>query len=97
MPITSDGSFSEELSSPATILQRLDQQGITTLTMNEPERFNALSEAMLQALHDALADIADDSSVRCVVLAAEGKAFCAGHDLKQMRANPDKARPRAAN
>ena len=86
MPIPSD-----VLSSTAFPLQRFDQQGVTTLTMSTPERFNALSEAMLEALHDALADIADDSSVRCVVLAAEGKAFCAGHDLKQMRANPDKA------
>lgn len=86
MPIPSGG-----LSSTASHLQRLDQQGVTTLTMSTPERFNALSEAMLEALHDALADIADDSSVRCVVIAAEGKAFCAGHDLKQMRASPDKA------
>ena len=96
MPITSDrrssdGSFSEDPSSTASLLQRLDHQGVTTLTMSTPERFNALSEAMLEALHDALTEIADDSSVRCVVLAAEGKAFCAGHDLKQMRANPDKA------
>ncbi|CAD5263294.1 MULTISPECIES: enoyl-CoA hydratase [Halomonadaceae] len=86
MPITTD-----DLSTTASLLQRFDHQGVTTLTMSAPERFNALSEAMLQALHDALAEIANDSSVRCVVLAAEGKAFCAGHDLKQMRANPDKA------
>ncbi|BBI54411.1 hypothetical protein HORIV_68320 [Vreelandella olivaria] len=46
--------------------------------MSTPERFNALSEAMLEALHDALTEIADDSSVRCVVLAAEGKAFAPG-------------------
>ncbi|MDQ7731793.1 enoyl-CoA hydratase [Halomonas sp. SpR1] len=95
MPITSDRPSSEApsegSSSTAPILQRLDHQGVTTLTMSTPERFNALSEAMLGALHDALTEIADDSSVRCVVLAAEGKAFCAGHDLKQMRANPDKA------
>ncbi|TVP47966.1 MAG: enoyl-CoA hydratase [Halomonas sp.] len=73
------------------MLQRFDYQGVVTLTMNAPEQFNTLSEAMLQALHDALDDIAKDSQVRCVVLAAEGKAFCAGHDLKQMRANADKA------
>ena len=70
---------SNDLSSPDAILQRRDNQGVTTLTMSAPERFNALSEAMLQALQAAFADIADDSSVRCVVLAAEGKAFCAGH------------------
>lgn len=82
---------SDDPSSTASLLQRLEHQGVVTLTMSAPERFNALSEAMLQALQDALTEIAHDSSVRCVVLAAEGKAFCAGHDLKQMRANPDKA------
>lgn len=67
------------------------QEGIVTLTLNQPERFNALSEAMLEALQTTLDEIAQDDQVRCVVLAASGKAFCAGHDLKQMRANPDKA------
>ncbi len=65
MPITSDGSSSEHASSAAPVLQRHDHQGVTTLTMSTPERFNALSEAMLEALHDALAEIANDSSVRC--------------------------------
>ncbi|CAH1042863.1 enoyl-CoA hydratase [Halomonas sp. TD01] len=73
------------------LLQRTDYQGVTTLTLNQPERFNALSEDMLTALQRALDDIAQNEQVRCVVLAANGKAFCAGHDLKQMRANPDKA------
>ncbi|MGO2006446.1 enoyl-CoA hydratase [Vreelandella alkaliphila] len=73
------------------LLQRTHYQGVTTLTLNQPERFNALSEDMLTALQRALDDIAEDEHVRCVVLAANGKAFCAGHDLKQMRANPDKA------
>ncbi len=86
MPIISNAPSSTD-----AMVHRRDDHGVTTLTMNSPERFNALSEAMLQALLEALADIADDSHVRCVVLAAEGKAFCAGHDLKQMRANPDKA------
>ncbi|MGE6605578.1 enoyl-CoA hydratase [Halomonas sp. NPDC076908] len=84
MPITDDGYATPTL-------QRLDHQGVVTLTMNAPAQFNTLSETMLKALHDALNDIAEDQHVRCVVLAAEGKAFCAGHDLKQMRANPDKA------
>lgn len=77
--------------SSATELLRDDRQGVATLTLNTPERFNALSEQMLEALQAALTDIAGDEQVRCVVLAANGKAFCAGHDLKQMRANPDKA------
>ncbi|MGB3290447.1 MAG: enoyl-CoA hydratase [Burkholderiaceae bacterium] len=63
--------------------------GVTTLTLNRPDQFNALSEELLDALQRALADIADDDDARCVVLAANGRAFCAGHDLKQMRANPD--------
>lgn len=84
MPITDDGYATPTL-------QRLDHQGVVTLTMNAPAQFNTLSETMLKALHVALNDIAEDQHVRCVVLAAEGKAFCAGHDLKQMRANPDKA------
>src|SRR5690606_15965295 len=62
--------------------------GVITLTLNRPDQFNALSEDLLGALQDSLAAIAQDDSVRCVVLAAHGRAFCAGHDLKQMRANP---------
>lgn len=64
--------------------------GVTTLTLNRPAQFNALSEGMLAALQAALDDAAADEAVRCVVLAAAGRAFCAGHDLKQMRANPDR-------
>lgn len=68
---------------------REDKDGIATLTLNRGERFNALSEQMLSALQQHLKDIAADSSVRVVVLAAAGKAFCAGHDLRQMAAQPD--------
>lgn len=70
------------------ILLREDRAGVVTLTLNRPAQFNALSEEMLAALQAALDDIAADESVRCVVLAGAGRAFCAGHDLKQMRANP---------
>lgn len=59
-----------------------------TLTLNRPQAFNALSEAMLAALQREFDAIAKDDSVRVLVLAAEGKAFCAGHDLKEMRAKP---------
>jgi enoyl-CoA hydratase/carnithine racemase len=69
------------------LLLRTDHGGVTTLTLNRPKQFNALSQAMLTALQAALDAIADDDSVRVVVLAANGKAFCAGHDLKEMRAN----------
>ncbi|BBX04361.1 enoyl-CoA hydratase [Mycolicibacterium moriokaense] len=70
------------------LLDRRDDRGVVTLTLNRPGAFNALSEAMLAALGEALDKLADDESVRAVVLAAAGKAFCAGHDLKEMRAEP---------
>lgn len=62
-------------------------EGVTSLTLNRPDELNALSESMLAALQNELDDIAADRSVRVVVLAGAGRAFCAGHNLKQMRAN----------
>ncbi len=70
---------------------RADRDGICTLTLNRGERFNPLSEEMMAALQAEIEAIAADASVRVVVLAAFGKAFCAGHDLKQMRASPSAA------
>jgi enoyl-CoA hydratase/carnithine racemase len=61
--------------------------GISTLTLNRPERFNPLSREMIAAVQAELNAIAGDPSVRVVILAAEGKGFCAGHDLKEMRAH----------
>ena len=78
-------------SSPALLGVRKDERGVVWLTLQDPQRFNALSDAMLSALQKALDDIARDSSARVVVLAAEGKAFCAGHNLKDMAANPELA------
>jgi enoyl-CoA hydratase/carnithine racemase len=62
---------------------------VHTLTLNTPRAFNVLSESMLTALQAALARVAADPDARAVVLAAEGKAFCAGHNLKEMTANPE--------
>lgn len=70
------------------VLRSQDPRGVVTLTLNRPEAFNALSEATLSALQREFGTIAEDEAVRVVVLAAEGKAFCAGHDLKEMRAEP---------
>lgn len=70
------------------LLRTQDARGVVTLTLNRPQAFNSLSEAMLTALLDELNALAKDESVRLVVLAAAGKAFCAGHDLKEMRAEP---------
>jgi len=68
-----------------------DTRGVVTLTLNDPTRFNALGSEMLTALQQALDDAGRDESVRVVVLAAAGKAFCAGHNLKDMAAHPELA------
>ena len=68
------------------ILLREDKNGIATLTMNRPQQMNLLTSEMLRALQDAYDAIGRDASVRVVVLAANGKGFCAGHDLKEIKA-----------
>lgn len=70
------------------VVQHRDDRGVVTLTLNRPQSFNALSEAMLAALGETIDGLAGDPGVRAVVLGAAGKAFCAGHDLKEMRAEP---------
>ncbi len=72
-------------------LVRTDREGIVMLTLNRAQQFNALSQAMIAALQAELDAIALDPAVRVLVVAGAGKAFCAGHDLKEMRANHDKA------
>jgi enoyl-CoA hydratase/carnithine racemase len=72
----------------APVLLREDKDGIATLTLNRPDQFNSLSEALIDALQRELDRIAADDAVRVVVLAGAGRAFCAGHDLREMRANP---------
>ena len=78
------------MSEDALVLRR-DEAGVATLTLNRPAKFNALSLDMLEALHAALDGVAGDPSVRVVVIAANGKAFCPGHDLKEMLANRSRA------
>lgn len=73
------------------VLLRETRNGVVTLTLNRPQKFNPLSEEMLDSLQTELNNIRLDESVRVVVIAAEGKAFSAGHDLKEMRATPTKA------
>lgn len=70
---------------------RSDHEAIATLTLNRGDRFNPLGSEMIAALSAALDAVAADGSVRAVVLAANGRGFCAGHDLKEMRAHPDAA------
>ncbi len=76
------------MSDEPLVLYAKDARGVVTLTLNRPQAFNSLSEGMLEALQSALARVAADDSARAVVVAAAGKAFCAGHDLKEMRAEP---------
>jgi enoyl-CoA hydratase/carnithine racemase len=73
------------------VITTRDARGVVTLTMNRPAAFNALSEGMLAALQTELDVVDADPSARVVVLAGAGKAFCAGHDLKEMRAEPSRA------
>lgn len=68
-----------------------DTRGVVTLQLNRPDAFNALSSEMMHALQDALGHVATDPQARVVVLSAAGKAFCAGHDLREMRAEPSLA------
>ena len=80
---------------PRLILLREDIASVAVLTLNRPQARNSLSEAMLEALGDALTAIAHDDAVRAVVLAANGPAFSAGHDLKELnahRADDDRGR-----
>ncbi|MDX1422387.1 MAG: enoyl-CoA hydratase [Kiloniellales bacterium] len=81
------------LEAPATQnapLLREDAGGVATLTLNRPEQYNALCDALLDDLQRAIDDIAADDSVRLLVLAARGRAFSAGHDLKEMRQRPER-------
>ena len=73
------------------LLRTQDARGVITLTLNRPQAFNALSEAMLTALQAEMDAIAQDGSARLLIIKAAGKAFCAGHDLKEMRAEPSQA------
>ena len=79
------------MSPESDLLQEQDARGVLTLTLNRPQAFNALSAGLLSAMQAALDRAAQDNSLRAVVVAAAGKAFCAGHDLKEMRAVPSQS------
>ncbi len=68
------------------LLSHLDGTGVLRLTLNDPNRRNALSEQMIGCLQDAISKASDDKAVRVIILAAKGPAFCAGHDLKELTA-----------
>jgi enoyl-CoA hydratase/carnithine racemase len=72
----------------ALILRSSPVAGVVVLTLNRPDVYNALSEGMLAALQTEFDQLASDKTARVVIIAANGRAFCAGHDLKEMRAEP---------
>ncbi len=74
---------------PDLLVEKND--AIATVTLNRPRQRNALSRSLIADLRQALADIDRDAAIRLVILAGAGPAFCAGHDLKEIRANPDRA------
>jgi enoyl-CoA hydratase/carnithine racemase len=76
--------------SDEALVLRADRDGVATLTLNRPSARNALSVDLMGALQAALEAIAADMNVRVVILAGAGPAFCAGHDLKELRANPER-------
>jgi enoyl-CoA hydratase/carnithine racemase len=80
-----------ENSVDGAVLYQRSEHGVVTLTMNRPANFNALSEEMLAALQEALDRVAADDSARAVILAGAGKAFCPGHNLKEMIEQPSLA------
>ena len=71
------------------LITRENLDGVCRITLNVPARLNALSDAMIAALHAALDDIANDPTIKVVIIAGGGKAFCSGHDLKEMQAKRD--------
>jgi enoyl-CoA hydratase/carnithine racemase len=84
--MTSDTTIHADGINDDALVLRDDQAGIATLTLNRSSKFNALSSNLMAELERVLSQIADDTSIRVVVLAAHGKAFCAGHDLKELGA-----------
>jgi enoyl-CoA hydratase/carnithine racemase len=72
----------------SNLVQETLSPGLLKITLNRPEAFNSLSEAVIKELHETLQEISNDRAIRVVVIAARGKAFCAGHDLKEMMQDP---------
>ncbi len=77
---------SEKQMTEEALVLRHDDEGVTTLTMNRPQARNALSQGMLRAMLDAFIEVSTDETARVVILAGAGPGFCAGHDLKEIKA-----------
>jgi len=83
MPVTKETS--------ETLVLRNDGNGISNLTINRPKSYNALSIDCMEAIMKELRSISEDSSIKVVIISGSGKGFCAGHDMKDLRANPEKS------
>jgi enoyl-CoA hydratase/carnithine racemase len=82
----------EEISAPEPVLLRSDAEGVAGLTLNRPDQYNALSRELLGALQVELDRIRDDPTVRIVAITGQGRAFCAGHDLKEIAHERERAK-----
>lgn len=82
-------ALTESVSEP--LILRYDKDGISNLTINRPKAYNSLSIECMEMFIAELEDVASDPSVKVVVVSGAGKGFCAGHDLKDLRANPEKS------
>ena len=71
------------------VLKETRAPGVMMLTLNRPDQYNPLSEEMLSSLQAEIDEVSADNGIKVLIIAAAGKAFCAGHDLKEMRAAPD--------
>mgnify|MGYP000327200755 CR=1 FL=1 len=78
----------DEATDNEAILLRQDRDAVATLTLNRPDKYNALSTELMELIQQELDKLAGDSSVRAIVIAGSGKAFCAGHDLREMSDDP---------
>src|SRR5690606_42013084 len=88
--ISTETCMSQEHPADPVLLEQ--HQGLARITLNRPAKYNALSEEVLDSLQHILDKLAQDPSLQCVIIQAEGKAFCAGHDLKQMRSRSEERR-----
>jgi len=87
MAMPAPGSRTDATGSRATLLEREHRAGVLVLTLARPETRNSLSQAMIEALQGAIDAASQDAAVRAIVIAAQGTAFCAGHDLKELTAH----------
>ncbi|MEX0999082.1 MAG: enoyl-CoA hydratase [Thermodesulfobacteriota bacterium] len=82
MPVTKENS--------EALIIRNDSEGISTLILNRPKSYNALSISCMEGLLNEITTISEDPSIKVVIISGSGKGFCAGHDMKEMRANPER-------